>query len=164
MKGEEEFIKADEAWDNGQLKKAFDLFMKGALLGDSSCQGNLGVFFECGLSGRKNLKKALYWYRKAIKNDNCLTAMCNLADLYRKRKNIRRAKYWYQRAIKSGDKGGPHLELAKIYLEEKKNKHNLSMAKSYLRKALKCSPYETISQDDFDEAEELMSKHFPEIG
>ncbi len=160
MNGEEEFIKADKEWEKGNLKKAFDFLLQGALLGHSGCQNNLGVFYECGLGTRKNFKKAIYWYKKAVKEDSSTSSMNNLANLYKKRKNIRQAKYWYQRAIKAGDKGGAPLELAKVYLSQKKSNHNLKMAKKYLRVALKCSPMETISQNDFDDAKRLWEKHF----
>jgi len=150
------FLKADKEWDKGNLKIAFELFLEGAEEGHEGCQNNLGVFYDCGLGVKKNSKKALYWYKKALQN-NSSCAMENIADYYYKQGNPARAKIWYKKAIQSGDKNAG-LGIAKIYLNSKKNKHNINCAKKYLRMALKCTPYETISLDDFNESEELLAK------
>ncbi len=152
--------KADEESEKGNHQAAFKLFLEGAERNIYECKNRLGICYECGLGVKKNIKKAIYWYRRAIEGDNSLSAMNNLALLYFKRKNQRRAKYWYKKAIKAGDSGEPSLELAKIYLESKSNKHNIKMANHYLAITLKCKPYNTISQDAFDEANRLWQKHF----
>jgi TPR repeat protein len=149
------FIKADKEWDKGNLKKAFELFLEGAEAGHEACQNNLGVFYESGYGIRKNSKKALYWYKKSLQN-NSSCAMENIAHYYYKKGNPTRAKVWHKKAIISGYKSAG-LEIAKIYLNSKKNKHNTNCAKKYLRMALKCTPYETITLDDYEEAEKLLA-------
>lgn len=156
MNTEKLFNKADKEWDKGNLKIAFELFLEGAEAGHEGSQNSLGVFYECGLGIKKNSKKALHWYKKAAKNGSSL-AMANIADFYFKQGNSARAKVWYKKAIESGEKSAG-LGIAKIYLNSKKNKHNINCVKKYLRMALKCTPYETISLDDYNESEELLAK------
>ena len=43
------FTQANAAWDKGDLRQAFALFMQAAKLGDVSCQLDLGYFFDQGL-------------------------------------------------------------------------------------------------------------------
>lgn len=147
------FTRANKEWDKGNLKKAFVLFLEGAEAGHKGCQNNLGVFYECGLGIKKNSKKALYWYKK----DGSSGAMGNIADFYYKQGNPTRAKTWYKKAIECGEKSAG-LRIAKIYLNSKKNKHNINCAKKYLRMALKCTPYKTISLDDYNESKKLLAK------
>ncbi|MDH5764329.1 MAG: sel1 repeat family protein [Nitrospinota bacterium] len=149
------FINADKEWDKGNLKVAFKLFFESAKEGHEGSQNSLGVFYECGLGIKKNPKKALYWYKKAAKKGS-EPAMSNIAVYYFKRGNPTRAKFWYKRAIKAGD-GNAALEMAKVYLSSKPNKHNTKCAVKYLKKALKCVPYEGITPDGYEEAEKLMA-------
>jgi len=149
------FIKADKEWDKGNLKIAFELFLENAKAGDESSQNSLGIFYESGYGIRKNAKKALYWYKRAVKTGS-EAGMFNIALYYFKKGNPARAKFWYKKAIKSGD-GDAALEIAKIYLSSKKNKHNINCAKKYLRKALKCAPMERITPNGIEEAEKLLA-------
>jgi len=150
------FIKADKEWDKGNLKKAFELFLESAEAGHEASQDNLGVFYECGYGIRKNTKKALYWYKRTIKTGS-ETGMVNIADYYFKQGNPTRAKFWYHKAIKKGN-GNAALKMAKIYLSSKKNKHNISCAKKYLRKALKSAQKERITPNGIEEAEKLLAE------
>ena len=150
------YIKADKEWDKGNLKVAFDLFLEGAKAGEEGSQNCLGIFYECGLGIRKNSKKALSWYKKSIKNDSS-PAIENIAHYYFKQGNPTRAKFWYKKAIKAGN-GNASLEMAKIYLSSKQNKHNTKCAIKYLKKALICEPYETITLDSYEEAEKLLAE------
>jgi len=148
------FIKADKEWDKGNLKNAFELFLEGAEAGDESCQNNLGVFYDCGYGIRKNPKKALYWYKKAIRKGS-ESSINNIANYYYKQGNPARAKVWHKRSIKSGD-GNAALDMAKIYLGSKKNKHNTKCALKYLKMALKSGPMERITPYGYEEAEKLL--------
>src|SRR6266487_5019790 len=56
------FVKANTAWDKGDLRRAFELFSCAAKSGDSSCQLDLGYFFDRGLHVKKDKKKAMHWY------------------------------------------------------------------------------------------------------
>jgi TPR repeat protein len=47
------------AWENGDLKLAFRLFVSQAATGDSGAQLNLGYFYDLGLGTRKNREKAM---------------------------------------------------------------------------------------------------------
>lgn len=113
---EQLWLDGDAAWEVGDLDRAFALFQQGARNGDTSCQNNLGVFFECGYGTRKNLHKAMYWYRKSARDDNSC-AIHNIADLYRKMNNTRMARYWFERAIRlEPEDGDAFLELAQLFM------------------------------------------------
>ena len=150
------FLKADKEWDKGNLKVAFELFLESAKKGNECSQNNVGIFYESGLGVRKNSQKALYWYKRAFRN-GLETAVKNIANYYFKQGNQARAKAWYKKAIETGD-GDASLEMAKVYLSAKQNKHNINCAKKYLRMALKNVPMEGITSDGYEEAEKLLAK------
>ena len=150
------FIKADKEWDKGNLKIAFELFLEGAKAGHEPCQDNLGVFYECGLGTPKNSKKALYWYKRAIKTGSA-TGMSNIANYYFKRGSTDRAKFWYRKAIKAGD-GDAALEMAKVYLSARQNKHNKNCAIKYLNLAVNSSINKEITPDSHEKAKSLLDK------
>jgi len=57
-KNDKLFVEANAAWDKGDLRRAFELFLQAAKLGDRSSQLDLGYFFDCGLHVKKDKKKA----------------------------------------------------------------------------------------------------------
>jgi len=149
------FDLASKAWDEGHLKEAFDLFYKLANEGDPSSQNNLGYFFDEGIGVDKDIKKALYWYKKAAKQGNS-SSYINISKVYQAQQNIRRAKFWLLKAVNLGD-GEAALELAKIYLEiERKN--NILKAINYLQMSVNTDP-KYISEESLDEAKELLNHY-----
>lgn len=57
MQNEDHFMKASAAWEQGDLKAAFNEFHLGAKEGDTSCQLNLGIFYDDGLYVEHDKKK-----------------------------------------------------------------------------------------------------------
>lgn len=113
---EQLWLDGDSAWETGDLDRAFTLFRQGARNGDTSCQNNLGVFYECGYGTKKNLHKAMYWYRKSARDDNSC-AIHNIADLYKKMNNMGMARHWFERAIRLvPEDGDTCLELAQLFM------------------------------------------------
>jgi TPR repeat protein len=53
------FVRAGKQADNGNLKSAFRLFLAAAKAGDSSCQINLGNFYDEGTGIRRNRSAAM---------------------------------------------------------------------------------------------------------
>jgi TPR repeat protein len=107
------FIQANAAWDHGDLREAFELFMKAAKLGDVSSQLDLGYFFDQGLSVRKDKKKALKWYRKAYWQGDAGAAN-NIATIYRDLGDTKKMLWWLRRAAAMGDVD-VQLDLGKRY-------------------------------------------------
>ena len=96
------FTQANAAWDKGDLRQAFALFMQAAKLGDVSCQLDLGYFFDQGLSVKKDKKKALEWYRRAYRQGDAGAAN-NIATVYRDLGDTRKMLWWFRRAAAMGD-------------------------------------------------------------
>lgn len=124
------FEQASLEWEQGNNRKAFELFRKAALQGDPSAQHNLGYFYDEGEGIEKNTQQALYWYKKAAKNGE-ICSCSNIAEIYRLAGKIQRAKFWLLKAVEQGD-GDAAFELAKLYLSQKRM-DNLTKAVEYLK-------------------------------
>lgn len=144
------FEKASKAWEEGEVKKAFDLFNKAAIAGDPSSQHNLGYFYDIGIGRNKDRIKAMYWYKKAAKNGEVHSCL-NIAEIYKKEENLRRAIFWLSKAVNFGD-GDAALELAKLYLE-KGTKGAEKKAHELLRLVLKSI---SSTPDSINEAKNLL--------
>lgn len=104
---------ADAAWDKGDLRQAFTLFMKAARMGHLAGQLNGGYFFDVGLFVKQDKQQAMYWYRKAYSKHDPAAAN-NIATIYRDLGNTRRMLWWFKRAGAMGDPDAL-LELGKWY-------------------------------------------------
>ena len=107
------FVKANTAWDRGDLRRAFELFSRAAESGDSSCQLDLGYFFDRGLHVKKDKKKAMHWYYQAYRQGDAGAAN-NIATLHRECGRTGRMVWWFRRAVAMGDHDAL-LELGKCY-------------------------------------------------
>ncbi|HXJ76012.1 MAG TPA: sel1 repeat family protein, partial [Candidatus Dormibacteraeota bacterium] len=76
------FVRANAAWDRGDLRHAFELFSQAAEAGDASSQLDLGYFFDCGLHVKSDKTKAMHWYRQAYRRGEPGAAN-NIATLHR---------------------------------------------------------------------------------
>src|SRR5258708_2232825 len=116
---EELFIRATKQEENGQLRSAFRLYLAAAKAGDTSCQVNVGNFYDAGTGVRRNRLAALYWYKRAYRRGvSC--AASNIGVMWRNDKNPKRALEWFQKAARLGDEE-PNLEIAKYYLPNQPN-------------------------------------------
>ncbi len=74
--------------------------------GDREAQYNLGLIYEQGLGVRRDLGKALFWYKKAAQQKHA-TAAYNYASMLHHGKgtspDLRQAAYWYERAANQGN-------------------------------------------------------------
>src|SRR6267154_5651371 len=113
------FTRADKQADKGNFKSAFRLFLAAAKAGDSSCQINLGNFYDDGTGVRRNRSAAMYWYKLAYRRGES-TAAHNIGVMWRNEKKYRRALEWFKKAVKLGDDEA-NLEIAKHYLEVEHN-------------------------------------------
>ena len=72
-----------ELFEARKYTDAMPMLEKAAQMGHSGAQNHLGVDYKTGEGVAKDLKKAIYWYQKAIDQNNP-KAMWNLAQLYKK--------------------------------------------------------------------------------
>jgi TPR repeat protein len=144
------FIRADKQADEGNLKSAFRLFLEAAKAGDSSCQINLGNFYDAGTGVRRNRSAAMYWYKRAYRRGEPCAAH-NIGVLWRNEKKYRRALEWFRKAVRLGDDEA-NLEIAKYYLEVE---HDPERAMPHLKKVCESN---CVTEAGLDEAGRLLER------
>lgn len=112
MNNEDVFIKADDAYNSGNMELAFQLFSRAAENGDSSAMSRLAMMYGDGDGIEYNFDKSVYWDLQAIEA-GCMSSMSNLAITYRNHGDAREAKKWFEKACESGDVDAA-LDLAKL--------------------------------------------------
>ena len=148
MKNVDHFMKASAAWEQGDLKVAFEEFQLGAQDGDTSCQLNLGLFYDDGLYVEQDKNKALYWYRKVYKSGEASGAN-NIATIWRDRGQHKKALWWFHRAISLGD-GDALIDVAQMYEDGVGVKKSPRNALRYYMKALE---HQSITEYSLEVAE-----------
>ena len=140
------FDQASLAWEEGDERKAFELFRQAVEQGDRNALLNLGYCYDEGVGTKKNKRKALYWYKKAGES----AAYINIAIHYSTIGDFKRAERWYLDALKKGDQSAA-LGLAKLGLE---GKINLSHAKilEYLHMVIEAKVRIGVCESDREEA------------
>ncbi len=126
-------MEAHEAWDGGDLKKAFELFNQCAANGFIGCMLDLGYFYDEGLGVAQDKTKAMFWYKRAYRKGDS-SAASNIAILYREQGRNNLMFQWFQRSVALGD-GDSEVELAKLYMQGIGVRKSLSKAKELLRRA-----------------------------
>jgi TPR repeat protein len=89
------------------LPAAFRWYSRGADLGDSDSQNNLGTMLLHGLGTEIDVKRAVHWYGKSAEQGNA-DAQYNLGKRYLHgrggiRRNYAKAHEWFRRAAVQGD-------------------------------------------------------------
>lgn len=107
------FRLASDAWDAGEERRAFRLFLAAAKAGDLGALLNLGFFYDEGIGVRQNHEKALALYRRAYRRGDG-SAANNIAIMMRNRGQLTRAAAWFERAIRLGNDDS-NLQLAEIF-------------------------------------------------
>jgi uncharacterized protein len=96
-------------------KKTVNKIKRAANGGDAKAQTLLGIIYFRGGPVRKNYKKALHWFRKALKNKTPWTNPLGLRHMYfclgfhyyfgfAVRRNYKKAFLWHRAAAKAGNK------------------------------------------------------------
>lgn len=158
------FNAADEAWEDGDLGKAFDLFRQCAELGDVPAMLNAGYFLDEGLGVKADKAAAMAWYQKAYEQGDS-SAANNIAILHREQKDRAGAFEWFGKAVELGD-ADANVELAKIYLHGLGVPKDEAMARQHLEKALSFEVDHEDADDDVvyiseaghEEAAKLLAK------
>lgn len=86
-------------------KVALDWFQKGADLGETRCQGELGWIYANGIDVKRDYSRAVKWYRAAAEQGDPVGAY-GLAVRYLQGEGVTRdisqAMYWFQKAADGG--------------------------------------------------------------
>ena len=88
--------------------KAVECFVKGAALGSSDAQNELGVCYEAGIGVAMDKAKAVEWYTKAAEQGNNDDAQWNLGVCYEQARGVAKdevkAVEWYTKAAEQAAK------------------------------------------------------------
>lgn len=114
MKNEDRFNSADDAYNRGDVKLAFQLFSHAAEDGDSSAMSRVAMMYGDGEGVAYDFEKSVYWDLRAIEA-GCISSMSNLAITYRNHGDAREARKWFEKAYKEGDVDAA-LDLAKLLM------------------------------------------------
>jgi TPR repeat protein len=88
-----------------------------AKLGNCIGQLDLGYFYDLGIGIKRNRDLAIYWYRRAYRNDH-FSGAANIGTIYRDEGKPTRALAWFLKAVKMGDVDA-NLEIGKMYIKER---------------------------------------------
>ncbi|MCY1550565.1 Sel1 repeat protein [compost metagenome] len=146
------FDEANDAWDAGKKKRAFQLFLAAAHSGEEDAFNSVGYFFDHGIGVKKDPASAYGWYRRAAMRGN-LAGCLNLGVWFRDAGNLRRSKFWFEKAYAQGD-GSAAYELGKLYLNQRSST-SADRALQYLNAAAK-SKY--IGADEREGARNLLAE------
>ena len=123
-------IDGKKAFDKKEYKKAFDTFFKVAQDG-MVAKYNLGFMYEMGLGVKKDIKKAISFYKLSA-NDGYSLAQNILANAYLKgigvKQNINLAITYYKLAAKQGNKAA----LSSLKAIDNQIKKQKALPKAYL--------------------------------
>lgn len=150
------YLKALEAEEEGDVAKAFSLFLQGALLGDDGAQNAVGLAYDSGSGVEKDKKKAISWFKKAWRTGRQSYLCGNIALTYAELGNQRQAVYWWRKAVAQDD-GDAALALAKFYMKSKPQKATDKVL-SLLRMAVDCEESLEISPAAKEEAQESLDE------
>ncbi len=147
-KTDELFARAGKQAEAGNFKSAFRLYLAAAKAGDTSCQINVGNYYDEGTGVRRNRSAAMYWYKRAYRRGRA-SAAHNIGVMWRNEREYRRALEWFKKAVKLGD-AEANLEIAKYYLEVEKASARVA---PYLEKVCDSN---CVSESGLEEARRLL--------
>ncbi|MFT5396561.1 MAG: TPR repeat protein [Gammaproteobacteria bacterium] len=95
-----------KAFENGDYKTAFTLWMPLAESGDADAQNYMGILYYLGFGVQKDYKKSLEWYERAAKAGHA-DAQRNYGDMINFGRGIQRSNQeaykWYFAASQQGN-------------------------------------------------------------
>lgn len=146
------FIQADAAYQQGDFKTAFTLFLKAAENGDINAMERLALMYDDGEGVESDIDKSIYWDSCAIANGS-ITALSNLAITYKQLGDFKKAEEYFKKAIKAGDYDAA-LELAKLYILDSEKLARLEQINDLLNIVIQ-NPQEVCAVS-LEEAEKLL--------
>jgi len=147
------WVRADKEWEEGRTRSAFRLMLAAARMGESGAQVNVGNMYDGGVGIKRNVKAALYWYKRAYRRGEPCAAH-NIGTVWRDAGDFRRARYWFERALEmnGGDDGEANLEIAKLHLADEQGTRK---ARWFLRRVCKSK---NVTEAAIEEARNLLKK------
>ncbi len=91
--------------DKGKTREGFKYFKKGAKKDDFNCQFYLGYCHDFGFGTEGDDQKAIYWYKKAFKNNPSSETAKLLSLLYIELNDYVQALKWFIKAVENHKKG-----------------------------------------------------------
>jgi TPR repeat protein len=157
---------AEKHWTDGELRRAFRLFLAAAKTGLVPAFDRVAQFYDNGWGVKTNFDAALYWYEQAYRNGHSehrralrlgLTTIANnIGCILRDRGERKKSIGYFQRAAKLGD-GDANLNIAKVYLLNEDRRH---FAIRYLQKTIS-APY--VTDGSIEEAKALLKEIRPDF-
>ena len=144
------FNQADLAYEEGDFKTAFQLFLKAAQNNNVDAMSRIACMYGDGEGVNRSYELSIQWDMKAIEMGNT-SSLINLAITYRACGDIKRAKYWFEKSLASGD-GDAALELAKLYMVSDKETDKV---REYLNIAIN---NDNIIEASVEEAKNLLAE------
>ncbi len=141
---------AHERLDTGKTASALRLFLRAALMGDDSSMHMAGYIYGGGMGVKRDEKKEIYWYKRAYKRGNPLSA-ANLGVLALNKRHMLRAIRWFSKAVVLGDISA-NLQIAVVYLRTQRQKD----AFIHLKQILKAKVPIGVSEADVEIARLLL--------
>jgi len=83
--------------EDGDFEQAFNAYLRAAKLGNKEAQVNLANLYDDGKGCIQDTRKAIFWYKKAVKL-GCPQAANNIGVVYRRWGKKQWADYWFRRA------------------------------------------------------------------
>jgi TPR repeat protein len=134
---QEELARAVAAYKRKDYASAFDQFKNLAEKEYSPAESNLGAMYAEGLGVEKDAQKAVFWWRKAAK-ENDPKAVYNLAMAYSDGKGVdkddKQAVYWFRKAAYMGSNFAQY-NLAVMYALGKGTERDDKQALYWYRKS-----------------------------
>ena len=130
-KSDDRFFRASEYWEQGNLKRAFRIFLAAAKDGDDDSQVVVGYFYDEGLGLKANSEKARYWYMHAYRRGNPAAAT-NIGIMLRSEGKSPQALRWFEKALQLGSDDAA-LHIAETLLSEG---GKVQKAMKYLKRVL----------------------------
>ena len=155
----EKFSAACALEEEGKYAEALQMYLELAERGDTGAMLNAANMYAAGRGVEIDYDKVIELEKRAADAGEPM-AFYNLAVSYRHLGDIRQARHWFEKAFASeeGGDGSAALALAKLYMVSDKETETVI---KYLRIACACEPYETISLDEFEEAQQLLAEFQP---
>jgi TPR repeat protein len=94
---------AEAAFDGGDFRTAARWYRKAADAGSSTAWHALGLLYSEGWGVRRDVPRALEYYRKVWRKDRDTTACSNIALIHAQQGQRARARAWWVRAVEHGD-------------------------------------------------------------
>jgi TPR repeat protein len=115
-------------------RAAVALLHQAATSGDTAAASSLGYAYDTGLGTKPSVKKAIRWYRRAVRGGSS-TAATNLATIHRDAGNSRLAFQWWTRSEEMFD-GDAAVDVGYCYQYGIGTRRNAANAKRMFSRAI----------------------------